>query len=48
MEVYAEIPCGVSLVWQGHFDLVIKVYPGGNVSQHMFSLKVGDMVEVRL
>lgn len=32
---------------QGHFDLVIKVYPDGNVSSHMFGLKVGDMVEVR-
>lgn len=31
---------------QGHFELVIKGYPDGNVSQHMFGLKVGDMVEV--
>lgn len=32
---------------KGHFDLVIKVYPDGNVSSHMFGLKVGDMVEVK-
>eukprot|EP00752_Nemacystus_decipiens_P008341 g7455.t1 len=32
---------------KGHFDLVIKVYPDGNVSSHMFNLKVGDMVEVK-
>ncbi|CAN0378653.1 unnamed protein product [Ectocarpus fasciculatus] len=31
---------------KGHFDLVIKVYPEGNVSSHMFSLKVGDTVTV--
>ena len=32
---------------QGHFELVIKVYPDGNVSSHMFGLKVGDTIEVR-
>ncbi|CAN0026473.1 unnamed protein product [Ectocarpus sp. 8 AP-2014] len=32
---------------KGHFDLVIKVYPEGNVSSHLFSLKVGDMVTVK-
>lgn len=28
--------------------MVIKVYPEGNVSQHMFSLNVGDEVMVSL
>lgn len=37
---------GPSGVVQGHFDLVIKVYPDGNVSQHMFGLNVGDKVAV--
>ncbi|CAM9740838.1 unnamed protein product [Ectocarpus sp. 6 AP-2014] len=32
---------------KGHFDLVIKVYPEGNVSSHLFSLKVGDTVAVK-
>ncbi|CAM9542702.1 unnamed protein product [Sphacelaria rigidula] len=32
---------------KGHFDLVIKVYPDGNVSSHMFSLNVGDKIEVK-
>lgn len=32
---------------QGYFDLVIKDYPGGNVSSYMHGLKEGDLVEVK-
>ncbi|KAL8125693.1 hypothetical protein AgCh_013091 [Apium graveolens] len=31
----------------GHFDLLIKVYPGGKMSQHFANLKPGDVVEVK-
>ncbi|CAM9398819.1 unnamed protein product, partial [Sphacelaria rigidula] len=34
-------------ILQGHFDLVIKVYPDGEVSSYMFSLNVGDKIEVK-
>nr|GMC63391.1 NADH-cytochrome B5 reductase-like protein [Ipomoea batatas] len=32
---------------KGHFDLLIKVYPEGKMSQHFASLKPGDKVEVK-
>ncbi|KAK1392537.1 NADH-cytochrome b5 reductase [Heracleum sosnowskyi] len=32
---------------KGHFDLLIKIYPGGKMSQHFASLKPGDVVEVK-
>ncbi|KAL1822583.1 hypothetical protein ACET3Z_009361 [Daucus carota] len=32
---------------KGHFDLLIKIYPGGKMSQHFASLKPGDIVEVK-
>ncbi|XP_074377756.1 NADH-cytochrome b5 reductase-like protein, partial [Apium graveolens] len=32
---------------KGHFDLLIKVYPGGKMSQHFANLKPGDVVEVK-
>lgn len=32
---------------KGSFELVIKAYPGGKVTQHLFGLKVGDMIEVK-
>ncbi|XP_068653215.1 NADH-cytochrome b5 reductase-like protein [Aristolochia californica] len=32
---------------KGYFDLLIKVYPEGKMSQHFASLKPGDMVEVK-
>ncbi|XP_073289705.1 NADH-cytochrome b5 reductase-like protein isoform X2 [Primulina huaijiensis] len=32
---------------KGYFDLLIKVYPEGNMSQHFASLKPGDVVEVK-
>jgi cytochrome-b5 reductase len=31
----------------GYFDLLIKVYPDGKMSQHFASLKPGDVVEVK-
>ncbi|GJP75886.1 hypothetical protein CLOP_g6291, partial [Closterium sp. NIES-67] len=31
----------------GHFDLLVKVYPDGKMSQHMFSLKPGDALEMK-
>jgi cytochrome-b5 reductase len=31
---------------KGFFDLVIKVYPKGKMSQHVDSLKVGEFIEV--
>ncbi|CAI5464776.1 unnamed protein product [Closterium sp. Yama58-4] len=31
----------------GHFDLLVKVYPNGKMSQHMFSLKPGDVLEMK-
>ncbi|XAR66923.1 Cytochrome-b5 reductase [Bertholletia excelsa] len=32
---------------KGYFDLLIKVYPEGKMSQHFAKLKPGDMVEVK-
>ncbi|KAJ3350203.1 NADH-cytochrome b5 reductase [Allomyces javanicus] len=32
---------------QGHFDLLVKQYPGGKMSSHIHSLKVGDSLEVK-
>ncbi|KAL6523492.1 NADH-cytochrome b-5 reductase-like protein [Orobanche gracilis] len=32
---------------KGYFDLLIKVYPEGNMSQHFAGLKPGDVVEVK-
>lgn len=32
---------------KGHFDLMIKVYPEGKMSQHFASLKPGDVLEVK-
>ncbi|KAF6164581.1 hypothetical protein GIB67_025407 [Kingdonia uniflora] len=32
---------------KGYFDLLIKVYPEGKMSQHLSSLKPGDVVEVK-
>lgn len=31
----------------GHFDLLIKSYPQGNISKHMASLMVGQSIRVR-
>jgi len=31
----------------GHFDLVVKEYPEGNMSKHIHSLKVGDALDVK-
>ncbi|KAG6488568.1 hypothetical protein ZIOFF_049815 [Zingiber officinale] len=32
---------------RGYFDLLIKVYPEGKMSQHFASLKPGDIIEVK-
>ncbi|PIA65561.1 hypothetical protein AQUCO_00100806v1 [Aquilegia coerulea] len=32
---------------KGYFDLLIKVYPEGKMSQHFASLKPGDVIEVK-
>lgn len=32
---------------KGHFDLLIKTYPTGNISRHVAELKVGDKLMVR-
>nr|XP_024924233.1 NADH-cytochrome b5 reductase-like protein isoform X1 [Ziziphus jujuba var. spinosa] len=32
---------------KGYFDLLIKVYPEGKMSQHFASLKPGNVVEVK-
>ncbi|KAK9806415.1 hypothetical protein WJX73_003653 [Symbiochloris irregularis] len=32
---------------KGYFDLVIKVYPGGKISNHVLSLKEGDELECK-
>ncbi|KAI4344102.1 hypothetical protein L6164_011372 [Bauhinia variegata] len=32
---------------KGYFDLLIKVYPEGKMSQHFASLKPGDLIEVK-
>lgn len=32
---------------KGHFDLVIKEYPGGKVSGHVHALQVGDEIFVK-
>lgn len=31
----------------GEFDLVVKHYPGGPMSEHIFGMKKGDMLEVK-
>ena len=31
----------------GHFDLMIKAYPQGNISAHMATLKIGDRMKVK-
>jgi cytochrome-b5 reductase len=31
----------------GHFDLLIKSYPTGNISKHVATLRVGDRMKVR-
>jgi cytochrome-b5 reductase len=32
---------------KGELELVIKSYPGGKVTQHLFGLKVGDSIEIK-
>jgi len=32
---------------KGSFELVVKAYPGGKVSEYLHSLKVGDSIEVK-
>ncbi|GKF39039.1 NADH-cytochrome b5 reductase-like protein, partial [Tanacetum coccineum] len=32
---------------KGYFDLMIKIYPEGKMSQHFDKLKPGDVVEVK-
>jgi len=32
---------------QGHFDLLIKSYPTGNISKYVANLKIGDTMQVR-
>ena len=31
----------------GYFDLLIKSYPQGNISKHMATLKIGDVMKVK-
>ena len=38
----------ISSDWEpGHFDLLIKSYPTGNISRHLATLKVGDTMKVK-
>ncbi len=32
---------------KGSFELVVKIYPQGNVSKYLDGLKVGDSIEVK-
>jgi cytochrome-b5 reductase len=32
---------------KGHFDLMIKSYPQGNISAHMDTLRIGDIMKVK-
>lgn len=32
---------------KGYFDLLVKIYPEGKMSQHLDTLKVGDVLEVK-
>lgn len=32
---------------QGYFDLMIKAYPQGNISAHMATLRIGDIMKVK-
>jgi len=32
---------------KGHFDLVVKTYPTGVMSKHIYNLKIGDKLEVK-
>lgn len=40
-------PLDASTYSQGKLQLLVKVYPGGKMSGHLFSLKPGDSVEVK-
>lgn len=31
----------------GHFDLIVKAYPTGNISRHLATLKIGDTMKVK-
>ncbi|KAK3677088.1 NADH-cytochrome b5 reductase [Recurvomyces mirabilis] len=38
----------ISSDWEpGHFDLLIKSYPTGNISRHLATLKIGDTMKVK-
>ncbi|KAK4561263.1 NADH-cytochrome b5 reductase [Recurvomyces mirabilis] len=38
----------ISSDWEpGHFDLLIKSYPTGNISRHLATLKIGDVMKVK-
>lgn len=32
---------------KGHVDLIVKVYEKGNMSRHIFNMKVGDELEMK-
>lgn len=32
---------------EGHFDLVVKSYPGSKMGSHLFGMKVGDSIEAK-
>jgi cytochrome-b5 reductase len=32
---------------KGHFDLIIKAYPTGNISKYVTGMKIGQMMDVR-
>jgi Oxidoreductase FAD-binding domain len=32
---------------RGHFDLVVKVYPKGNISKYLGDMKEGDTIEAK-
>ena len=38
----------ISSDWEpGHFDLLVKSYPTGNISRHLATLKIGDTMKVK-
>lgn len=45
--VRSYTPVSSDLIDRGHFDLLIKSYPTGNISKHVANLKVGDRIKTR-
>ncbi|KAI5787035.1 hypothetical protein DFH27DRAFT_226772 [Peziza echinospora] len=45
--VRSYTPVSSDRIDKGHFDLLIKSYPTGNISKHVATLKIGDKIKAR-